>query len=291
MNESLEKKSDISVEYPFFDCSLPVDMKVMFRSRFFYPNACFLCGDVGVPNPSNLRRCSSCKMISYCCKEHQVDHWPDHRAVCAEINHLLKSSSSNNLFDFLRTMKDPEKRLKKKQSLMAIIQKRLNRNLNACEIQMFLHPRVCVVCLESNPDLLYNCSSCTQVSFCENHVNDPEHSQWCLYYRICFLLDWKSIFDSRFEISPSIKKVPFIFHSEDAKLPENMDKFMAEYIEETIPMLISLNGAKLWPHVCSELYTDSLTLMNVFKDLDLEIESELIIHIIGMKHLEFLSII
>lgn len=275
--EKMLHDSNVTDRYPFFDFCVSEDMKVKFRSQFFYPNTCYVCNDDYV---SSLIRCPHCNMIAYCGKLHQMEHWPEHKDLCAKIFKLLKSNTSNNLFDFLRTMKDPEKRLKKKQNLITAIQKRLDRKFDKFEKQMFHHPRVCVVCLESNTQKLDYCRFCHQVSFCEKHKNTPEHD--CSYYRICFLLDWKSVIGTRFEISPAIENVPFFCNPDDAKLPENMAKYLTENAEQTIPILTTLNGDKLWPHVCSELYTNSLTLMNVLKNLEFEVESELIVHAIGI---------
>jgi hypothetical protein len=31
---------------------------------------------------SHFSRCSACKIVVYCCREHQVAHWPTHKAAC-----------------------------------------------------------------------------------------------------------------------------------------------------------------------------------------------------------------
>ena len=31
---------------------------------------------------SHFPKCSACKTVVYCCKEHQVADWPAHKAVC-----------------------------------------------------------------------------------------------------------------------------------------------------------------------------------------------------------------
>jgi hypothetical protein len=30
----------------------------------------------------HFKRCSACKTVVYCCKEHQLEHWPAHKAAC-----------------------------------------------------------------------------------------------------------------------------------------------------------------------------------------------------------------
>jgi hypothetical protein len=33
-------------------------------------------------HPSHFKSCGACKTVAYCCKEHQVEHWPSHKAAC-----------------------------------------------------------------------------------------------------------------------------------------------------------------------------------------------------------------
>ncbi len=39
------------------------------------------CGAQEV-HASHFKRCSACLSVVYCCKEHQVQDWPAHKAVC-----------------------------------------------------------------------------------------------------------------------------------------------------------------------------------------------------------------
>ena len=33
-------------------------------------------------HPSHFKSCAACKAVVYCCKEHQTEHWPSHKAAC-----------------------------------------------------------------------------------------------------------------------------------------------------------------------------------------------------------------
>jgi hypothetical protein len=33
-------------------------------------------------HPAHFKSCGACKTVAYCCKEHQVEHWPSHKAAC-----------------------------------------------------------------------------------------------------------------------------------------------------------------------------------------------------------------
>jgi hypothetical protein len=40
------------------------------------------CAWCGTQLPK-LQKCSRCRKVGYCCKEHQVEHWPTHKQQCA----------------------------------------------------------------------------------------------------------------------------------------------------------------------------------------------------------------
>ncbi len=33
-------------------------------------------------HPKHFKACGACRIPAYCCKEHQTEHWPDHKAAC-----------------------------------------------------------------------------------------------------------------------------------------------------------------------------------------------------------------
>lgn len=43
-------------------------------------NACPICSSM-----SNLQRCSRCKVIHYCSREHQSSHFPTHKSACNDV--------------------------------------------------------------------------------------------------------------------------------------------------------------------------------------------------------------
>jgi hypothetical protein len=42
------------------------------------------CEVVGTGLRNNLKKCGRCMEVYYCCKEHQEDHWPEHKATCVK---------------------------------------------------------------------------------------------------------------------------------------------------------------------------------------------------------------
>ena len=275
-NKSLRFPED----YKFQFWNTEVDARVQL-SAIYYPNMCHVCNSIEM-NSIRLKKCGRCFMISYCGKEHQNQHWIYHKDLCKQIKNLLKAFNATNLFDFLQTTNDPAVRLEMKENLIKLVERKLHRNLNFAEKLMFLQPRICVVCSESNPRVLSNCQSCPQASFCEKHKNDSGHASVCYYYRLCFLLDNYKMIANKLDVAPSIEKVHFVLN-EDEKIPENMEKLLDCHMEEVPPILISINKIELWKMLCSELYTIPLTLMYILEKLKFEYNSELIVHIIGMQ--------
>jgi hypothetical protein len=33
-------------------------------------------------HPAHCKSCGACKTVAYCCREHQVEDWPSHKAAC-----------------------------------------------------------------------------------------------------------------------------------------------------------------------------------------------------------------
>jgi hypothetical protein len=38
--------------------------------------------DAREAHPSHFKRCAACRRAAYCCKEHQTEDWPSHKAAC-----------------------------------------------------------------------------------------------------------------------------------------------------------------------------------------------------------------
>jgi hypothetical protein len=53
------------------------DMMFKGPPTVFPPKKCALCGK------DSEAVCGKCKLIYYCCKEHQLEHWTKHKAICA----------------------------------------------------------------------------------------------------------------------------------------------------------------------------------------------------------------
>jgi hypothetical protein len=42
------------------------------------------CEVVGKGLRNNLKKCGRCMAVDYCCRDHQEEHWPEHKATCVK---------------------------------------------------------------------------------------------------------------------------------------------------------------------------------------------------------------
>ena len=112
--------------------------------------------------PASLR-CSKCKGVDYCCREHQVSDWKQHKTICGSItsgtnNKFKESSTSANTFDETTI---PQKTTTKQTSTKI---------------------RQCAYCY-ANGVGFKSCSGCHHRYFCsrEHQALDwkKSHSKWC----------------------------------------------------------------------------------------------------------------
>ncbi|XP_077254436.1 uncharacterized protein LOC143893202 isoform X2 [Temnothorax americanus] len=136
-------------------------------NKFFFATMCHVCKRFG--DGVSLKRCSNCKMISYCGKEHQKQHWKQHKSLCKAIRDVLQNYS---MADGGETTEEwTDKKLKFKR----LVSFRLGRILNLDETDMFDFPRECLVCHERNAQSLKDCQKCL-ASFCQNHKDGEENN-------------------------------------------------------------------------------------------------------------------
>ena len=118
---------------------------------FFYATLCQVCRS---ENPKVT--CNRCRMIFYCGNKHRDEHQIHHRDICKVILGLLSEMEAPNLFDKFKTA-DPELWLRARIDLMEKAKLKIGRKLQEYEKQMFLFPKTCVVCHESDLSVLRNC--------------------------------------------------------------------------------------------------------------------------------------
>ncbi|KAF5291874.1 hypothetical protein FQA39_LY14211 [Lamprigera yunnana] len=143
---------------------------------FYYPSVCHFCKEI----PEKLQRCSSCKTVGYCSKDHQKLDWRTHKGTCKAIALTTIEPKSN--CDF----KEWENYRLNIQLKWKTI---LKRELYPYECQMWMFPRVCAYCYSKSN--LTDCASCLNVAYCSEEHKDKHvlHSKFCKSLRLCMDVD------------------------------------------------------------------------------------------------------
>ena len=66
------------------------------NNNIFYVNTCHVCHCFD--REKRLRRCSSCYLISYCGRDHQINHWPAHRKLCRVVKEIISKNGGPSIF-------------------------------------------------------------------------------------------------------------------------------------------------------------------------------------------------
>ncbi|KAK9511053.1 hypothetical protein O3M35_005701 [Rhynocoris fuscipes] len=150
----------------------------------FYHHICQWCYCSG----DFLKKCASCRLVSYCTSEHQKYDWKIHKYLCQTVT-KLNNTMKISLFNFRgNTQKEWNEHRTK---VMVFIELLLRRKLNVFERQMILFPNVCTVCYQYNTVFL-PCINCRCNFYCcEEHMitNKAEHEENCKALKLCFDVD------------------------------------------------------------------------------------------------------
>lgn len=141
---------------------------------FFHPSVCHVC-----KLATNLRKCSSCYMISYCSENHMLLHRPQHIEICnaiLKIKHNILDSTNMTLNRWIIFKLDYLRRIKEE----------VRRRLQPYEEQMFLYPESCWSCY-CRTSLTEICKEC-YFAQCSSHVL-LYHEDICMFLKNCFYLD------------------------------------------------------------------------------------------------------
>lgn len=261
--------------------------------KCFYPNKCHVCHRLdNKENP--LKRCSSCQLMTYCGREHQVKDWKMHKSFCK----VIKEYGGPKMFSGLKRLRDPEnatndekfyllrQRVLEKKLMFSQLVGKLNRPPFLYEMEMILFPRICTVCFESDQSLLTSCFNCPQVSFCEKHKNDPSHAKIChLFKRACEMNVSDPHLSMCFQMEVrQLKTLILPSQKPGTPLPKSMTDFMAN--ESCVKVTRNSKQERIIPKNLWDIYlTDAisppLTILYALEKLELPITSNLSIHIMG----------
>lgn len=261
------------------------DINDIIYNTFFYATMCHVCKRFG--DGVHLKRCSACRMISYCGKEHQKLHWPQHKSLCKAIRDVLRDHSMEN------HGVTSEEWAGMKLNLMLLVSCKLGRRLKVYEMEMFKFPRECAVCYKR--DGLEDCQNCMAVSFCKDHKDSINHEDICSSLRLCLHLNLFAISKEDQHLDMHYLEHVTNMDKDDynyriVNIFQDMDDFINIYFGNI--GTYSEMSYKIWAVNHSQYLTRPLTLFHAMRILNYVPKHEsLVIHVIAASFIEEVTVV
>ena len=155
-------------------------------SKHYYLTQCGHCHQPGTAS-SPLKRCSGCDCFYYCSRDHQKEHWPEHKTLCKFIT--KKKEEGKPLFGGFtgKTRWEMLKQLMNEGQMYQLLNQKVER--------IFMSPPVCrkTGCFSpGGKEGLVSCPDCLSVSWCSDlHRAEAEqhHQQFCLDLKLARVVD------------------------------------------------------------------------------------------------------
>ncbi|XP_014474153.1 PREDICTED: uncharacterized protein LOC106744171 [Dinoponera quadriceps] len=243
-------------------------------NKFFYPNLCHVCkkGDNG-----NFLTCDHCYMILYCCTNHKMLHYPEHKQICEALEKHLKEDAE------WRTRELHQNEWVQSRLLfLQLIQQKMSRQLEVYEMEMITFAKSCYTCHRQVN--LRTCPKCYSHNYCVAHAAmfENNHKKYCSTLMISVNLDIGHLKST----SILLTSCKFIELDRDIK---GMDSFISRFMDckrsignEHEPWLFQ-------DYVCSDYASGPLTLCHVMAETGMSYQvtgPESVIHIITGGSLE-----
>ncbi|XP_033226613.1 uncharacterized protein LOC117179078 isoform X2 [Belonocnema kinseyi] len=284
---SVEKKLKLRVRTINDETITPWKSEIFWK--FYYANSCMVCHIT-----ARVESCNRCKMIFYCGEKHRKKHWPEHKDFCKVILGMLKETGATTLFDNLKT-DDADAWMKTKFDLMLKAESKLGTPLLNYEREMFLFPKTCFVCHESDLSVLKTCNC--GISLCKQHKKDERHQKLCDKYHMSFILALEMAniqpypllqFEAQDIVKFEESRETIPVHTEITKLPNSMQEFLKTYMKlkgETAREVKARTHHRI--QIVSEFISRPLTLLYAIQKLNLMSSAKLMVHVVGATHNEF----
>ncbi|KAL1124084.1 hypothetical protein AAG570_001854 [Ranatra chinensis] len=243
----------------------------------FYSTTCNECKRI-FSTEVPARRCSGCKLVSYCSRDHQKLNWSRHKELCRRAQLVLSQTGKENVFQAVGNSKNWwDVRIK----AMFLVERTGVGPLLPYHREVFIFPDACRVCYATYPILLKPCPVCHTVTYCSD-----EHrlSDYQSHVRVCSALKFGmevdiSIVTSSFELT-SLPSNTLAIQDTRPNLPANMEEFIVAYFTKTDNRVATV--------LLSEILTCVTTLMHTIeKSGDYFARPKLTLHILGPKQLEY----
>ncbi|XP_043479682.1 uncharacterized protein LOC122509579 [Leptopilina heterotoma] len=236
--------------------------------NYFYPNECIVC-----KKRTTLKRCSRCRMISYCGEVHQKNHWQVHREICKVISNLTREKKLSHLYEDLRDC-TLSTWIDSRKAMMQKIFNLLGRQPKNCELEMLQYPRSCFVCYDTKQENLTNCANCPLVSFCQKHLDTTLHDKTCADIMTCQTLEF-----GKSQLEDAVKIMYISIFASLASLPnfKKLPTSTEEYLDAVLKADVKLDyKLKLY---ASLIVVYPLTIFGVLQKLNKTFLSKLTIYI------------
>ncbi|PSN56314.1 hypothetical protein C0J52_07517 [Blattella germanica] len=221
------------------------------QRQIFLSYVCHVCKSLDSKTCS-LKKCNSCKLISYCSKKHQKDHWSAHKDMCTAITAICKRDNLSHLFEKAKGLSPNDFRLYRTHFVNMCAQE-LGRNLQLWEKEMIYYPQVCHSCYESDMQKLINCQNCNHVSYCNAQHRKADHDIWCKQFLV-----YRDITLHQFHNGMIKPIIPDKVFQEHVPLSGDMTSFLSKAYEITEN---SVQMSKLHFVVLTEVATCPFTVL------------------------------
>ncbi|XP_043270293.1 uncharacterized protein [Venturia canescens] len=248
------------------------------HNKRFYPNACHVCQAFG--KNIKLKRCANCKMVAYCSREHQTKDWPLHRELCRAICELEKCGVTRELHRCTEGTK--ESRISARVRSTFFIEKLLGRRLLPYENDLFIDPRCCETCDETDSSKLNDCTSCPDAAFCTKHPKDSKHSIKCDTSRLSFQA-------LNVSVTLNIGNV-IVKENYGENPPKNMDEAISFFLPHCHGLDTVFTSTKIWSVFLSEPLSRPYTFLYSMEKLSWRKSDKITIHVVGSSEREMYNV-
>ncbi|XP_054282278.1 uncharacterized protein LOC128999682 [Macrosteles quadrilineatus] len=244
---------------------------------------CSVCNVCKQPSESSscMKFCSGCKLVQYCCSEHQKQDWRQHRELCKGIQQIMSKKQMAHVYQDAKHYlpDDLPKWNALRMSVVKLVEITLNRNLNHLEMQMCLFPPVCQYCHLYKTNQMITCSECKSLMYCsEDHQEkDVEHRSICKLFRLSFDADMLRY-----------REQTTLYECFDFSYPSSQIKGFPENMEALIKLLFPALTTK---EVCiSEMLSFYMTLFYVISKIAKMTSNKLTVHVVGADAMELVAV-
>ncbi|XP_044751021.1 uncharacterized protein LOC123311239 [Coccinella septempunctata] len=215
---------------------------------FFYNSICHVCKEY---KKGIMKRCGSCRCITYCSKEHQICDWKNHKQICR----LL--ANSNEFFNLT-----VDCGYHKWRSFRT-------------SLGLYLDQRVCAVCFSR--ENLKDCESCLCVAYCsKDHQtkHKESHSTVCRNLKLC--LDYDRFYVKTNKIEVKLKEID----TDNEKLPNSIQECLEMFVDmsEICDTLLKIYVADIFATMLTIIY--SMEKCDILKKRYSKFDN-LVVHVVG----------